>query len=175
MNDNQQETKRDLAFANLMERACRAYQVKKLDAATFNLYHDALARFPIEELRTQLDRHIATSEFFPKVVDFKPPDYSGREGEEEDKIYAYGEPHHPIKNPHGNPHFVRLPEGRRRRQMGERIEAYKRRMGDEVSFAMYPEKWTDGALVRPDYTDPARLRAFREKMGDRGSKKADGS
>lgn len=160
---------RELAFANLMAKACLAYQVKKLDPATFELYEGALAKYSIQAIEAQLDRHIAESEFFPKVADLRPATSTDRgEQEQEDKIYAYGEPHHQTKNPHGNPHHITIPEAHRRRQLGETIDAYKRRIGFEVTCRMYPEKWEDGRLVRPDYRDPAKVEAFREKTGSKG-------
>jgi len=72
MTRRRNEIDRQLRFANLMEKAQVAYQVKKLDRATFELYHNALDKYSIEAIEARLDRHIETSEFFPKVSDLVP-------------------------------------------------------------------------------------------------------
>ena len=42
-------------------------------------------------------------------------------------------------NQKGNPHNVTLPESIARRATGESSETYEKRIGDEVTFALYPQ------------------------------------
>jgi hypothetical protein len=133
-----QETKRKLEFANLMDRACTAYQVKRLDEATFSLYHNALAKYPIADLNEQLDRHIDSSEFFPKVVDMKPYNAKPHDYDQADRILAYCTPYHSTKNPRGNPHGIFLPDSLTSQRYSESVDDYEVRIGNAMTAAMYP-------------------------------------
>ena len=144
-----QETTRKLAFANLMARACAAYQVKRLDEATFSLYYNALAKYSIADLNEQLDRHIDISEFFPKVVEMKP--YNAKVSPDEDRtalIRAYCAPL-TVKNPKGNPLHVQLSESTSQRGYSESVDNYERRIGIAVNHAYYPnlEVWGHSKAV----------------------------
>jgi hypothetical protein len=55
-----------------------------------------------------------------------------------DRVYAYTKPLSPIKNPKGNPHYIKLAENIAQRQGGESAQDYERRIASEVTFAMYP-------------------------------------
>jgi hypothetical protein len=120
-----------------MERACLAYQAKRLDNATFSLYHNALAKYSIADLNEQLDRHIDRSEFFPKVVDMKPYTAKPADYDLADKVRAYCSPHSAIKNPHGNPHGIFLSENVSAQRYNESVEKYEVRIGNAMTRAMY--------------------------------------
>lgn len=64
---------RKLAFANLMNRACAAYQRREIAPATLEVYYDALVHVPMDVLAERLNNHVANSPKFPTIADLKPP------------------------------------------------------------------------------------------------------
>lgn len=58
-----------LRFSNLMAKACAAYQTKPLDKETMRVYYEHLKDIPAADLERNLQSHIKTQRFFPKVAD----------------------------------------------------------------------------------------------------------
>lgn len=80
---------------------------------------------------------------FVGLVQYNEPMLEGPGGSREDtarldRIFAYTLPFDKTKNPHGNPHHIRLPNAVAQRRVGEHPNNYEIRIANEVTLALYP-------------------------------------
>ena len=135
--------------ANLFQSMRTAYgNLWKHGPEAMNVWTDALKRYDFDDVRK------AANAVLGHYVDFPPslPQFLNmvREStpllpspERDDwalvgRVQAYCRPESKT-NPKGNPHNITLPDSIARRATGELSEHFEKRIGDEVTFAFYPQ------------------------------------